>query len=44
MRLKEPKLDEAIQPFCEDLKKYYFSSKYFYLERRYDIQKFCYYC
>jgi len=33
MRSKRAKLDEAIQPFCEDLKKYYFSSKYFYLER-----------
>ena len=31
--LKRAKLDEAIQPFCENLKKYYFSSKYFYLER-----------
>ena len=30
---KRAKLDEAIKPFCEDLKKYYFSSKYFYLER-----------
>ena len=31
--VQKSKLDEAIQPFCENLKKYYFSSKYFYLER-----------
>ena len=33
MRLKGQNLMKPIKPFCEDLKKYYFSSKYFYLER-----------
>ena len=31
--LKRAKLDKAVEPFCEDLKKYYFPSKHFYLER-----------
>ena len=31
--LKRAKLDEAIKPFLEELKKYYFPSKHFYLER-----------
>ncbi len=31
--LKRAKLEKAVEPFCEDLKKYYFPSKHFYLER-----------
>ena len=31
--LKKAKLDDAIIPFLNDLKNYYFPSKYFYLER-----------
>ena len=30
---KRAKLDEAIKPFCNKLKKYYYPSKYHYLER-----------
>jgi len=30
---KRAKLDNAIRPFCEKLKKYYFPSKHHYLER-----------
>lgn len=31
--LKRAKIDNAIEPFCENLKNHYFPSKYFYLER-----------
>lgn len=31
--LKRAKIDKAIVPFCEYLKKFYFPSKHFYLER-----------
>ena len=31
--LKRAKMDNAIKPFCEGLKKHYFPSKHFYLER-----------
>ena len=31
--LKRAKLDNALEPFCLNLKKYYFPSKHFYLER-----------
>ena len=30
---KRAKLDEGIEPFCIELKKYYYPSKYHYLER-----------
>ena len=33
--LKRAKLDNAVKPFCEDLKNYYFPSKHFYLEREF---------
>jgi hypothetical protein len=31
--LKRAKLDNGVEPFCEELKNYYFPSKQFYLER-----------
>tara|TARA_Y100000591_G_scaffold11239_1_gene8736 strand:+ start:2315 stop:2644 length:330 start_codon:yes stop_codon:yes gene_type:complete len=31
--LKRAKIDNSIVSFCQDLKKYYFKSKHFYLER-----------
>ena len=31
--LKRAKMDNAIAPFCKSLKKHYFPSKHFYLER-----------
>ena len=31
--LKKAKLENAIIPFCDELKKFYFPSKHFYLER-----------
>ena len=37
---KRAKIDNAIQPFCENLKKYYFPSKYFYLERNNTYKNF----
>ena len=37
---KRVKLDEAVTPFCENLKKYYFPSKHHYLEREKNYKHF----